>query len=76
VKVGAGALGRVDVRVGATVGWGAPGPTVTLGVVATSVGVALFRAEFAATAAVVAMIVSARNRSTGQIQSPGYQRRP
>src|SRR4029079_18296644 len=74
VMVGAGALGRVTERVGATVGWTAPGPTVTAGVVATPVGAALLlRDSLAATAAAVAATVNAKKSSTGQIQSPGYQ---
>src|SRR5206468_2738976 len=72
VIVGAGAPGRVLVMVGATVEGAAPGPTVTVGPVATSVGVALLRAAFAARAAPVAAIVRTRKSSTGQIQSPGY----
>src|SRR5690349_1711989 len=59
--------------VGATVGWTAPGPTVTAGLVATCVAGALERLSFAATAAAVAATVSAKKSSTGQIQSPGYQ---
>ena len=76
VIVGGGAVGRVLVT--AVTGSDpsvAPGPTVTAGFVATSVGSAFSRAEFAATAAVVATTVSTRKNATGQIQSPGYHPR-
>ena len=71
--VGAGAPGSVLVTVGATVARGAPGPTVTVGPVATSVGALFLRAAPAARAAPVATIVRTRKSRTGQIQSPGYQ---
>ena len=76
VIVGAGAVGRfAGLLVTGSVPCVAPGPTVTDGVVATSTGVLRSRAEFAATAAVVAIAVSAAKSSTGQIQSPGYHAR-
>ena len=59
VIVGAGAVGRfAGLLVTGSVPCGAPGPTVTDGVVARMTGVARSRAEFAATAAVVAIAVS------------------
>src|SRR5712691_11600659 len=74
VIVGGGAVGRfAGLEVGATVPSVAPGPTVTGVAVAASVGSLFSRAEFAATAAPVAITVSTRKKRTGQIQSPGYQ---
>jgi hypothetical protein len=73
VIVGAGAPGSVAETDGATVGAGAPGPTVTGVFVATNVCAAFPFDVFAATAAVVASTVRTRKKSTGQIQSPGYQ---